>query len=105
MTTDAAPQQQPFYSSLVSNLEAALEAGSLIGLQEELRTLRAFVRKYAEEHGDDVESILKAMRLIMQMVVAQHRMGSNRFEEASRALEAATRDYIRMFEAPEADDV
>lgn len=101
MTSDAARQQRPFYGSLVSNLETALEAGSLVGLQEELRTLRT----YAEEHGDDVESILKAMRLIMQMVVAQHRMGSNKLEEASRALEAATRDYIRMFEAPEADDV
>jgi hypothetical protein len=107
-TTDesaAAGEAKPFYITVITDPEAIREAGRLIGLQEELRTRRAAVREYAAKHECDLDMILKAMRVITQMTVAQQRTGTDKYAQAAAALEAATKDYIEAFNAPDEDDV
>jgi hypothetical protein len=104
MTTDAAPST-PFYDNLVADVEKTMAALELVGLEEELRSLRAYVNDYARDHRDDIEIILKALRLIMQMVLAQHRIGAERLAESYDALEETTRHLQEMFGPPDLEDV
>ena len=56
-------------------------------------------------HPDDIEKIIKGMRLIMQMVLAQNRIGADKRAEALAAFEATAADLRRQFAEPEDDDV
>ena len=102
MTTEEAHPR--YYDGLVDNLDESLAAGKLVGLQTELKSMRSYVRKYARKHPEEFEKILRGMRLIMQMVVAQHRIGSEQLEQSYAALEAATRDIREQLMPPGWDD-
>ena len=97
--------QPPFYDNMVANAEKVVAAARLVGLDEELKTLREYVNNYAKQHKEEFDKIIKGMRLIMQMVVARHRMGGEKLDETIAALEEATRDFREQFGAPDIDDV
>ena len=100
-----AASPRPFYDSVIANAEKAMDAAQLVGLDEELMSLRAYVNDYARQHTEEFDKIIKGMRLIMQMVVARHRMGGEKLAETIAALEEATRDFREQFGAPDIDDV
>jgi hypothetical protein len=95
----------PFYDNVITSAEKALAAARLVGLDEELNTLREYVNNYAQHHREEFDKIIKGMRLIMQMVVSRHRMGGEKLDETIAALEEATRDFREQFGAPDIDDV
>ncbi len=104
MTADAAPQM-PYYDHLVANVEKAMAALELVGLEEELKSLREYVNEYAREHRGEFDQILKGMRLIMQMVLAQHRIGADRLAESYEAMDETRRHLQEQFKAPDSEDV
>jgi hypothetical protein len=95
----------PFYDGLVADTEKSLAAGSLIGLDEELKSLRQYVNDFARQHPDRLDLIIKGLRLIMQMVLAQHRMGAEQMAESYEALEQATRHLREQFLTEDTEDV
>ena len=70
-----------------------------------MRSLRAFVSDYAKEHPEEFVKILNGMRLIMQMVLAQHRMGVNQMRESLEAMERVSREMREMMAPIEEDDL
>jgi hypothetical protein len=103
--SDRATAPPPLYNGVVTNLEKTLAAGELVGLDEELRSMRSYVSDYARTHGEEFEKVLKGMRLIMQIVLAQHRMSAGMLTDSYAALEAATREFREAFKKPELDDL
>ena len=99
----AAPR--PFYDNVIASAEKAMAAAQLVGLDEELKSLREYVNEYARQHKEEFDKVIKGMRLIMQMVLARHRIGGQQLEETIAALEEATRDFREQFGAPDIDDV
>jgi hypothetical protein len=95
----------PFYDGLVADADKSLAAGALVGLDEELKSLRQYVNDYARQHPDRLELIIKGLRLIMQMVLAQHRIGAEQTAESYEALEQATRHLREQFLTEDSDDV
>ena len=95
----------PFYRSIVSHIDEAMAASQLAGLDEELKTMRVYVARFAEAHPDDVEKLIKAMRLIMQMVLAQHRIGRTQMQESIEAMERVVAEVREMVLPPEEDDL
>ncbi len=94
----------PFYS-IVSRIDQAMAASRMAGLDEELQAMRVYVAQYVAAHPDEIDKIIKAMRLIMQMVLAQHRIGRTQMQESLEALERVTAEVREMVLPPEEDDL
>jgi dihydroxyacetone kinase len=79
---------RPFYEDCVVDAEALIEAAEVQGLDQELALLRA---KLLEARGEDVELLMKGVRLVAQIVAARHRMSPARTEEFADAATSTLR--------------
>jgi hypothetical protein len=104
MSDEPAPWR-PYYDNVIDSAEKAMAAAQLVGLDEELRSLRAYINEYMRDHKDEFDKVVKGMRLIMQMVVAQHRIGATALAETYAALEEATRELREAFLPPDIEEI
>lgn len=80
-----------FYAAAVEDAAELLEAAEVSGVDAELASLRVALRKHVQEHPDDLELMLKSVRLIAQVVSAQYRMSPARTDELADTIGAVFR--------------
>ena len=87
-----------FYASAVKDAEALIEAAELTGVDGELAVLRSSFHAHIKEHPEDIDLMLRSVRLIAQVVAAEYRMSPARTDEFAEALESVvTRLGVQMF--------
>ena len=79
-----------FYAAAVEDAAELIEAAEVSGVDAELASLRVALRKHVQEHPDDLELMLKSVRLIAQVVSAQYRMSPARTDELADTIRAIT---------------
>jgi hypothetical protein len=80
--------QQSFYASALTEDDRALfdEALAIEGLADEIALLRLRVRETLGSHADDAKLIEGGVRLLIQSLLAQHRLSSNEADNLSGAI-------------------
>jgi hypothetical protein len=87
-----------FYAGAVEDAAELIEAAEVSGVDAELASLRVALRKHVQEHPDDLELMLKSVRLIAQVVSAQYRMSPARTDEFAETASAVLRQMgAQMF--------
>ena len=86
---NAAPARRSFYEAALTAAERddLLEARSVEGLQDEIAILRLRLREALAGHPEDVELVERGVRLLIQSLLAEHRISS---KEASGVTDAVT---------------
>lgn len=87
----AAPARQSFYDSALGEAERELaEARAVSGLDEEVALLRVLLRvllrRALVDHADDVKLLQGGVRLLIQSLIAQHRLSEKQAENLSEAI-------------------
>ena len=83
----AAPTRQSFYDSALGEAERELaEARAVSGLDEEVALLRVLLRRALVDHADDVKLLQGGVRLLIQSLIAQHRLSEKQAENLSEAI-------------------
>ncbi|MBF8264952.1 MAG: hypothetical protein HW384_816 [Dehalococcoidia bacterium] len=75
--TDKIPSEpRGFYADALSNVEKERlpEARQLEGLDEEIALLRVKLNQLVAEHPDDMDGLVKAVRLLLQAVATKYRL-------------------------------
>jgi hypothetical protein len=85
----SAPPQQEFYEIAFSEAERGefAEAQRVEGLRAEIAILRMRLRSAIAERPEDLELVERGVRLLVQSLLAQHRLTSR---EAANLTEAVT---------------
>jgi hypothetical protein len=80
-----------FYADAVEDAKQLLAAAEVRGFDAELAMLRTSLHKHAQAHPEDLELMIKGVRLVAQIVAAQYRMSPARTDELAGAITATLR--------------
>jgi hypothetical protein len=105
VTAETPPPAVTDRKSIVASTDHGLAAGQLISLDDELRWLRDYVADYRASHPEQFDKILRGTRLIMQMVLAQHRIGGGEMEQTLEAFQRVVEEMEEAFGKPPEEDV
>lgn len=106
MVTADPRASENFYAACISTSAEIMErAAQVEGLDQEITLLRATLKRHIDERPQDMELMLKGVRLLVQAVAARYRMSPQRAEELGATLEAATRALKEQFLPQELDEV
>ncbi len=97
---DAPPQdtQQSFYASALTEADRALfdRARSVDGLAEEIALLRLRLRETLAAHVDDAKLVEGGVRLLIQSLLAQHRLSPHEADNLSGALSNVVEEFTDL---------
>jgi hypothetical protein len=88
------PRLRPFYEDCVDDAADLIAAAEVQGIDEELALLRV---KLKQARGEDIELLMKSVRLIAQVAAARHRMSPARTEEFADAAASMLRALGEAF--------
>lgn len=100
----AASVRPPFYESALSRAEREEfgVARGVEGLQEEIAILRLRLREALGEHPGDLDIVERGVRLLVQSLLAEHRLSSkearNITDAASVLVEQLMQSFAERFE-------
>ena len=82
-------EHDSFYASALGGAERAAElaeAASVEGLADEIALLRIRLRETLEQHPEDFTLLQRGIRLLVQALVAQHRLSPKQAENFADAV-------------------
>lgn len=91
-TTDV---QHSFYASALTEADRPLfeDARSMTGLDDEIALLRLRVREVLATRADDAKLIESGVRLLIQSLIAQHRLSPREADNLSGALTNVVEEF------------
>lgn len=80
-----------FYHRAVKDAAQLIAAERIRGVDRELAMLRTRLDEHARAHPEDLDLVIKGVRLVAQIVAAQYRMSPARTDELADTMASALR--------------
>ena len=99
--TPAQETQRSFYASALSAADRVLfdEARAVDGLAEEIALLRVRLRETLSAQGEDAKLIESGVRLLIQSLLAQHRLSPQQADNLSSAFSNVVEEFGNQLRA------
>ena len=98
------PVRTYFYAGVTDLTNRMLSAADIDGVDEEVAFLRGYVRKYADEHPEEFDRVIKGVKEIVNAVKEKYRLSranATSLTVALKEMAASLRDEV----LPPIDDV